>query len=405
MTIKINDVGFQTGRIIKQHSPYLIEMERDGVVFKVIEVSPQIYHLVTFPYILLQLAVTGFLAFNGMLSMESLLSIASPGGTILLLQIVSIALSFKQVNTDMYGGIVFFDRPVHQVSSGLVFLPWPFFGLKLLSKTPTQIQFPGDPEKTFKGGDKKYFDLSPEDRAAFVLPIRALTAGPKAGSTTDTGEILDTQMTIEPTFTVRFVVDHFWVFLVSIGSYEETIRQMRDAGEKAIIEEIAKRTPRQVAESIAEISEALRKALEVATESWGISIVEVSMLSPDLSHDVNTALQAITVSKASAKKLSIDTEAAAKAAERQAVAARVKLEQEGAGAAAAKLAELKALAKGRKELGVDGNAVIDLEKARAMAGGKATIIVDGGNQSAGLVGLGTRLATGAAVANNQDKKE
>ena len=409
MTIEVTDPGFALGAIVPQYKPYQIEMKRTkgkdkGKVFKVIEVSPRLYYYLAAPYALAQTALTGAMYSSGMLSQDALLSIASPGGSILALQLYTLYKSFKSVGTDQYGGITFAGKPLKQVSSGLVFLPWPLYELRYLSKTPMQVQFPGDPEKTFKGGDKAYFALSPELREKLALPIRALTAGPGADDKTSAANILDTQMTIEPTFTVRFVVDHFWVFLVNIGTYEEAIRQMRDAGEKAIIEEIAKLTPRQVAESIGKISEALRTAIEVATESWGISIVDVSMLSPDLSHDVNAALQSITTAKAAAQKLGIDTEAAAKATERLGAAEKVRLTLKGDGDAAAKLAELKAMAEGRTDLGVDGNAVIDLEKARAFASGNASIIVDGGGQSAGLVGFGTRLAAGAAVVNNQDKK-
>ncbi len=402
MAIHVEDPGFRLGAIVNQYRPYRIEMGRDGTVFKVIEVSPQIYYLTSTAYLLANAALTGYMYANNMLTTDALMSWYSPGGVTLAAQALALILSFKSVATDLYGGITFFGRPVKQVASGLAFLPWPFFKLTFLSKTPEQVQFPGDPEKTFKGGDKKYFDLTKEARETFVLPIRALSAGPKADG--DTGEILDTQMTIEPTFTVRFVVDHFWVFLVNIGSYEEAIRQMRDAGEKALIEEIAKRTPREIAASIGEISEALRGALEKATEAWGISIVDVSMLSPDLSHDVNAALQAITVAKATAKKTLIDNETAAKATERTAAATEIQLTLEGKGKAAAKQAELEALAEGSKAMGADVNAVIDLEKARSYATGNATIIVDSG-QSASLVGLGARVAAGAAVVNNQDKKE
>ncbi len=405
MAIKIYDESLLDG--YRKGSPYIIKLLRpkeDEVIdpkksltdevqagkyetIKTIEVSPNIYRNVFWAYLAVQSGILVLLFVTGQLTAAAIMSWFSIGGLVVTLQLLHLGLSLKTVAPNETGGMLFFGRPTERAKPGLVLVPLGLIQLLKLPRNPNQVQFPGNPEEIYRDGDKEYFKLSPDERKRLVLPIRALTKGPDADASGKEQDILDTQMTIEPTFVVRWTIDEtFWVFLIRIGEVDEANRQMRDSGEKVVIQEIAKRTLRELAAQIGEVSEALRSDLERATEDWGISIDEASMLSPDIGKDVNKALQGITIAKAAATSTVVAAEATKK-----------KLTLEGDGTAAAKLAELKALADGRKELGVTSNDVLDLEKARALAQGKTTIFVDGG-QGANLLGIGARLAAGADAA-------
>ncbi len=405
MAIKIYDGSMDED--YRKGSPYIIELLRPKEdqkvdtskavrkadkslqydVIKRIEVFPNIYRNVLLVYAAAHLCILGGLYAAGQLTIAALMSWLSPGGVVVALQLLHFGLSLKTVAPNEIGGMLFFGKPTERAQPGLVVVPLGLIQLMKLPRNPNQVQFPGNPEEIYRDGDKEYFKLSVEERQRLVLPIRALTKGPSENASDGEASILDTQMTIEPTFVVRWTIDEtFWIFLIRIGDVDEANRQLRDSGEKVVIQEISKRTLRELVSQIGEVSDQLRITLEQATEDWGVTIDEASMLSPDIGKDVNKALQGITVAKAAATA----TVVAAKATEER-------LTREGKGAANAKLAELEALAKGRAELEVTGIDVLDLEKARALSQGNATIIVDGG-QGTSLFGIGARLAAGAETA-------
>lgn len=404
MTIRIYDESKLSS--YKEKSKYSIELlrPRDGQnvdlntevteanksqydVIKRIEVFPNIYWNVLWVYLGIHGGILGALYITGYLTVDAIMSWFSITGLVIGLQLLHFALSLKTIAPNEIGGLLFFGKPTERAQPGLVVVPWGLIQLIKLPRNPNQVQFPGNPEEIYRDGDKEYFKLSPEERGRLVLPIRALTKGPDSEAAGGEASILDTQMTIEPTFVVRWTIDEtFWIFLIRIGDLDEANRQLRDSGEKVVIQEIAKRTLRELAGEIGEVSDALRKTLDEATEDWGVTIDEASMLSPDIGKDVNKSLQRIAIAKADATATVVTAEAT-----------RERLTREGAGAANAKLAELEALAKGRKDLGVTGHDLLDLEKARALAQGKTTIFVDGG-QGANLLGIGARIAAGADAA-------
>lgn len=376
MTIKVTDPGYQNGRhVTPSKREYEITIEKNGVVVNTIHVFPYLHKLVLTSFAIFHSALFALAAF-----FSDLNTFISGGGVIIAFQLAHIALSFKIVRQDELGGLLFFGKPVKVVDSGFVLCPAGLLQLIKLPKKPIQVQFPGDPEKIFKGTDEDYFKLSEKERNEVFLPIRATTGKPKENKSGE-GDILNTQMTLEVNFYVRWKIEHFWVFLIRIGSIDEANRQHRDSGERVIIQAVASRTPAEVIEALPVINEELSAKLEEITEDWGVYIIETAMLSPDVSRSVNVALRDVVVKKAEARQMVVIAEAE-----------ETKRTREGKGSANAKEAELKALAEGARALGVDGQAIIDLEKARALASGKTTIFIDGGQS---LTGIGAKLAVGA----------
>jgi len=315
------------------------------------------------------------------------------GGGALGLLVLHFMFSFSQVNENELSGVLFFGAPVREFSPGFVFHPLGLLDLKKLPKNPIQVQFPDDPEKVYKGDDDEYFkSLSPEERDKYVLPIRALTGKPSVEEKGEAG-ILNSQMTLEVTFYVRWMIEQFWLYLVTVGNQGETNRQFRDSGERVLIQEIATRTVGKVVEELHVINNKLASRFEDITQDYGVTIVETAMLSPDINHKVNKSLRDVVSAKATAVTTQIS-----------ATAKRFQLTEEGMGEAAATQADLEALAAGAKALGLSGAEVLELEKARAMANGNATIIVDGGSGSSGLVGIGTRFGIGVNAAPKSPKE-
>lgn len=393
MTTIVKDPGFKDGRVVEQRNQYSIEIIKDGTVTQTIDVYPHYYPL----FLLLYLAVQTLL-FGAAFAFSEFDTLLSWGGVLVTLQLVHFFTSLQYVQADELGAVMFYGLPVKRVS-GLTVVPRGIFNLVKLPKKLNQIQFPSDPEKVWKATDEKYFALPKEEQEKYVLPIRALTAAPSQSSGSS---ILDSQMTIEVTFYVKWTVEQFWVFLIRIASIEELERQLRDSGERVLIQEIASRTPQKVQQQLKEINEALGRELERITQDSGITIDEAAMLSPDLTHGVNAALRDITVKKAEAAQAVIEAEGQSKATERKAAAEKIKLTLEGDGAAAAKLADAKALAKGAKALGLTPAQIAELEKARAFANGNATVIVDGGKGASSLTGIGTRIAIGSEIVNRKE---
>ncbi len=396
-TIVVTDGRYENGRL-KSPAPrsYKIVVEKhvifeDGSLgnetIQEIMVEPWIYSATLIGYTIVAL-ILAILA----VSFGDVNSTFGWGGAVLGLLVMHFLFSFSQVNENERAGVLFFGAPVREFNPGFVFHPMGILELKKLPKSPIQVQFPGDPEKVYKGSDEEYFKLPEDGRKGHVLPIRAVT-GKSKGDTAGEAGILNSQMTLEVTFYVRWVIEQFWLYLVTVGDQEETNRQFRDSGERVIIQEIAKRTVAEVVEELHAINDALATRFEEITQDYGVKIVETAMLSPDINHKVNESLRDVV----NAKAKGIQTVIAANAE-------RVRLTEIGAGEAAAKLAELDALSKGAKALGVFAGDVIDLEKTRAMAQGNATVIVDGGSKASGIVGLGARLVIGADSTRNNSKK-
>ncbi len=399
--LRVTDPGHKDGkRVDAGISSYDITIEKadENGNFKVestITVSPYLYPVITLLY-----GAFSLMLFAVSFAFSQFDALFTWGGLVLTLQLVHLVLSFQSVNRNEIGGILFYGRAVKEVDSGIVFVPFGLLQLVTLPVYPIQVQFPGDPEKIFKGSDEEYFKLPEKEREKFALPIRALSGEPEKSS--DSKSVLETQMTLEVNFYVRWTIEHFWVFLTRIGSLDEANRQLRDSGERVVVQAVSSRTPGVVVKELSEINMQLEEALEAITEDAGVRINEAAMLAPDLTHGVNQAMRDTVTEKAKAAQKIIGAEAKARETVLAAEAKEVELTRVGKGAAAAKQAELEALGAGAKALGLTPAQIADLEKARAFANGNATVIVDGGKGASSLTGIGARIAMGSEIANRKE---
>lgn len=405
MAIHVNDPGYQNGRVVvpNHFGGYDIELYRqDGdvkTVTQVIHAQPWIYTALLGVYIVINVLLSYVAVRYGELTTG-----LSWGMAVTIVQIAYFVCSWRTVTQQELVGLDFADHALGLRRPGLIFALYGLIKLKILPKTPPQVQFPGDPEMVFKRGDKEYFLLSEADREKLLLPIRILaTAQQKADDVED--EILNMPLTIEVLPYVRFEIEQFWVFLVRIGTIAEATKQLRDSIERALGEVIGPLSPILIARNLAEINVQLREKLEKITEDWGIRIIEATMPPPDFGKDVNVALQKIVTQTAEGTGIKALALAEAEAARVTADAKRYTLEQEGEGEANADKASYLALAKGAKALKVGGEVLVDLEKARAFAQNpNTTIFIDGGSQgsASSLIGVGARLALGGEVARKDE---
>lgn len=248
------------------------------------------------------------------------------GWMIISIQIVYLVLSFKTVGPEEKAALLLFGRPLYEVCSGLVFVPWLICVLRKESRLTIQIQIPGEPEEVDKSGDD-------EKGVAVgkVLPIRATTgsyetvkAGPlfSGDPSLVADDPLSQRMTLEPSAQIRFKIKDIIKFIRTIGSVSQAKRQLRDTAEGVIKGEFAKRTPALIIAHWTEINAVLKTEIgklvkdDTTTpgrdedEGWGVEIETAQMLDADISRKVNIALSQVT----EAKILRVKTVTVAKAA-------------------------------------------------------------------------------------------
>lgn len=196
-------------------------------------------------------------------------------------------LSVKQVNTDEWGGITFFGKPVKMVESGFHLCVWPFLVLGVEARKALEEQFPQDPEKVFLGTDEEYNALSPEEQARFVRPTRYVTGPGKEGS--PSGDALESRMTLIISSFVRYRIINYFQFVINIGSTKEIRRQIQDTIDAQISEEVSSRSAAQVVRDLQQISNNVLAAVKRLVEDWGIEVMNLRLLSPNLGKTVAQA--------------------------------------------------------------------------------------------------------------------
>jgi|SRR3989344_4022613 len=244
------------------------------------------------------------------------------------LEIVYVLLSLKSVGPTELGALLLFGKPLIEVGSGLILVPFGFFSLVTETALTMQDQFPGDPEKVQKTS-------SDELEPGKVFPIRATHAAAKQKS----DDAIDIRMTTEVSVISREKImrGYFITFLITIGSTKEMRRQIRDTVEGAIKKEFAQRTPAETLADLSKIDEVLKKAVKDLTESWGIEVINVQIIDIDLGKTVNEALRNVTAARLAKQKTITDSEAE-----------RTKITNVGIGTADAKKRLLEAEATGRR---------------------------------------------------------
>lgn len=306
------------------------------------------------------------------------------GPTILDILVILMALSIRQVKAEESGGGFFYGMALKRLKAGPHFIPIGLMQIRKAPKSVQEFQCPDEPDKVFKDDDKKEL---PE---GMVRAIRVLTGKSKSGS----GGLLDTQMTITVSFYFQYVIDDIFDFVSNFAGDEDQIRQqLRDIGESTISGIAAKETPETFNDKQAEINDVLAAEVRDRFQHYGVRIISARLISPDVSHDVSTALAGIPIAKAKAQQTVIEAEAE-----------KTKRTKEREGDADGELVWLNAQAKGRekmmKALKVDGNAVLASEAVRGLSDKTDVLVVGAEGGMKDVMGL----VKGAQSALNVDKK-
>lgn len=252
--------------------------------------------------------------------------------------------SFRTLHAQDIGGVLFFGDFVKEVEPGIIIVP--VFCCRLVSETGLVIQrqFPDEPENIDKTGN----DIPAKGK---VFPVRVTHAEKKSD------DPLDRRITSETTFIVRFKIKkgHFKDFYTNIGSIEEAIKQMRDAGESQLKIEHSSQTVAEALKNQESTNDSLRDKIEKLVAGWGTHIEDVHIIEIGLNHAINIAIAKVPESEYKKKATITDAEAE-----------KEKQILEGTGKAEAEKLLLEAKAIGYKkiatELGItEGDLILKME--------------------------------------------
>jgi regulator of protease activity HflC (stomatin/prohibitin superfamily) len=299
------------------------------------------------------------------------IGIAFDGGpTAILVVLLYLALSLKEVRVSEVGGAFCYGKALKRLGSGLHFLPFGLMQVKKASRTVQQFQCPGEPETIQKGDDKEPL------KEGKVRPIRAVTRAPND----EEKDILDTRMTLDLNFVVQYAVTDILYYVTNFGNKEQVEKQLRDIGEATLAEEVTKNTPRTFIDKLADVNETLVVKTRSRFEQSGVHILSVRLISPDITHDVSTALANIPIERAKAVQTVVKAEAE-----------KTKRTKEGEGAAATELALLNARAEGQKQmkdkLEVTGDAVLAAQAVRELSDKTDVLVVGAEGGMKDVMGL------------------
>jgi len=307
------------------------------------------------------------------------------GPTVLDILIILIALSIKQVRAEESGGGFFYGMALKRLKPGPHFVPIGLMQIRRVPRSVREFQCPDEPDKVFKGDDK---EALPE---GMVRAIRVLTGKSKGGS----GGLLDTQMTITVSFYFQYAIDDIFDFVSNFaGDTVQVEKQLRDIGESMISGIASQETPETFNDKQGAINETLATEVRDRFQNSGVRIISARLISPDVSHNVSTALASVPIARAGAQTVVIAAEAEK--------TRRTKVRE---GDADGELAWLNAQAKGRKEmmeaLKVDGNAVLASEAVRELSDKTDVLVVGAEGGMKDVMGL---VKGAQSALNIEDRK-
>jgi hypothetical protein len=199
------------------------------------------------------------------------------------------------------------------------------------------------------------------------------------------GSHLNFQMTVEQNVAVRYTIGRPFDFLIRMvgDSVEEKLayveKQMADTIVAVLRREYTKYPVGGVIATLQKTENLVTAELGRVTESWGISVVQVSLKSPDLTHKLNEALRDIP-------QASAEAEAAAK---------------RGTGRGLEKGNEIREVAAANKaaaaDIGTDPLNLLILERAGDIVKPGDKVILGAGGITEAL-GLGASVIAGVAKA-------
>ncbi|TSC85195.1 MAG: hypothetical protein G01um101417_62 [Parcubacteria group bacterium Gr01-1014_17] len=344
-------------------------------------------------------------------------------------------LSLRVVKEDEVGARLFFRRPLHNLSSGLVFIPLGFCQIVKETRLIMQDELPAPPEKIWRTKKGKRGEASPEadvvpaDKAkeGYKPPIRITFGAPNVElpeNTTDKVEQeqnieinkhikkireaqqgengvrdpFDFRMTAEVFLIIRWRIDDFVRFISTIGTIDKARTQIEDTATAAVTRAFAKISPAVALAHLGTQSKYLRAEIEERISGkgeekkrlpWGIKMETAQIKLINFSHEFNDAVQ--------------------ERAEAEAIAQVKATEGKGEGDKEKRILTGRAdgLKHMAKELGVSSAAVLASETARAITQnpGQKTIIAGSGGL-ADLMGVVTALGQtlGGDKNKTQEKK-
>lgn len=256
---------------------------------------------------------------------------------ILLVVILAMVLSYKQVEPDEVGVLVFLGKPLFNIGSG-PFLVWVIFSKLVYGpRKRLQEEFPADHSLVHYGEG--------EAPVGKVEPFRITTGGKAKLEEGD--DPLEARLTLDVSFFTALRICDLSQFIKVIGfdkflvknkyiwyaDEQEAFRQLQDTAKRFLNEEFAKRTPNKIIKDQGKIASKLASVLEGKVkdragkndgeEPWGVDLQEVALTHVGLSHDLNKAMRdvpqalfeaqkAITAGTAEAKVFFLNGEQAAK---------------------------------------------------------------------------------------------
>jgi len=197
-------------------------------------------------------------------------------GTFLGIYFFFLYLCFEKIGPNEIGCVLLFGKPLFQVSSGLIFIPKPFYELIKETRLVIEEQYPED-EIT---------------NSRKITPIY-ITHGSSQATSTDP---LDNRITTAVSLVCRYKITDLSKFLTSIGDREQLRRQIRDIVVTTTQVECSKETVGKNYNRLPEINSKLKFGVENLTGDWGIEIVTVLLQNIDLGGAINDALRNVPIS-------------------------------------------------------------------------------------------------------------
>lgn len=294
------------------------------------------------------------------------------GWAIFFAQIIYTILSFKQVGPTELGAKLFFGKPIQEVKSGLVFVPFLIFKLEKETRLTMQDELPGDPEKIYRGDGEAPEGMFP--------PIRIPFADKSAGD-----DPLNRRVTAEIVPIIRWRISYFVKFLTTIGSREAAKKQMEDATIGLCMRDLTQLSVAEALVGLKKFNEELGTAIRKMVEKWGISLETAQIKQINFHHSLNDAISSVP-----------EAEFKAKVTVRTAEAEKRKRMLEGQGSGDAEKAVINGRTEGfktmRDELELTSDLVLSAETARAITQnpGQKTVIV-GAKGFSDLIGIVTGI--------------
>ena len=304
----------------------------------------------------------------------------SLGKLLFYAQILYTIASLRIVWATEQGARLFFGKPIDNLSSGLVFIPFGICQISKETKLTIEDELPADPERIFrvKLGEP---EVVPSDLAekGYVPPIRITFNYSESGS----DDPLDSRLTAEVVIVIRWRIVDYVQFLGVIGSRLEARRQLQDISVSTIFPILTKLTQAQALAQVEKTNEELEKTLRGMLSGigdkdrpWGAQLANAQIKLINSSHDLNDKIEGVAKAKLEKKAVMLKAEGEKK---------RLQLEGEGAGAGEKAMLDgrAKGLANMTKKLGIQPHIVLGAETARAVTEnpGNKTIIPGSGGFS------------------------